>query len=246
MNGGAGMRKILRFNWPWYAGAAVTTVVAIAALGGSGIAAPWRWGAIALLMLADGWLLLSLLVSHVIYDRSDVARGAWLGTEPVAHVAVFHFGQDEASALVAARLPHATLQTFDLYEPQRVGTPSLRRARALAGDAKATTTAALDRLPLANGSLDLAVLAFAAHELRDHDNRVALIREVARVVTDNGRLLVLEHLRDGWNLLAYGPGAFHFLSRRTWLRCFADAGVAVARETRVTPWVRRFELRRTS
>ena len=26
----------------------------------------------------------------------------------------------------------------------------------------------------------------------------------------------------------------------------ADAGVAVTRETRVTPWVRRFELRRTS
>ncbi len=245
MNGCTGMLKILRFNWPWYAGALSVTALAAWLLGRGEIAAPLRAGAISLLVLADAWLLLSLLVSHVVYDRSDVARGAWLGTEPVERVGVFHFGQDEASALVAARLPNASLRTFDVYEPRRAGTPSLRRARAVATAVTKTTAAALDRLPLADGSLDLAVLAFAAHEIRDHDTRVALFAELARVVARDGRLLVLEHLRDGWNLLAYGPGVFHFLSRRIWLRCFAAAGVTVAAESRVTPWVRRFELRRS-
>ena len=250
MNGCAGMLKILRFNWPWYAGAAMVTAIAVWALGRSDIAAPWRWGALALLVLADLWLLLSLLVSHAIYDRSDVARGEWLGTLSNGAVAVFHFGQDEASALVAARLPHATLRTFDLYQPQRAGTPSLRRARALAQTDRASEpasieTASIDRVPLADGSIDLAVLAFAAHELRDHDGRVVLFRELTRTLAGGGRLLVLEHLRDGWNLLAYGPGVFHFLSRRTWLRCFAAAGLSVVQESRVTPWVRRFELRRS-
>ena len=100
-------------------------------------------------------------------------------------------------------------------------------------------------MPLADGSIDLAVLAFAAHELRDHDGRVVLFRELTRTLAGDGRLVVLEHLRDGWNLLAYGPGVFHFLSRRTWLRCFAAAGLSVVQESRVTPWVRRFELRRS-
>lgn len=243
MNGCAGMLKILRFNWPWYAGALVVTAIAVWALGRSDIDAAWHWCALALLVLADLWLLLSLLVSHAIYDRSDIARGDWLGTLAGGTVAVFHFGQDEASALVTARLPHATLRTFDLYQPQRPGTPSLRRARSLAHAAAASEAAVIDRVPLADGSIDLAVLAFAAHELRDHDDRVALFRELARTVRGDGRLLVLEHLRDGWNLLAYGPGVFHFLSRRTWLRCFAAADLAVAQESRVTPWVRRFELR---
>jgi len=245
MNSCTGMLKILRFNWPWYAGAVVATAIGVWALCRSDLASPWRWSALALLVLADLWLLLSLLVSHAIYDRSDVARGGWLGTLPNGAVAVFHFGQDEASALVAARLPHATLRTFDLYQPQRAGTPSLRRARALARAARADEAATIDRVPLAEGSIDLAVLAFAAHELRDHDGRVALFRELARTVAGDGRLLVLEHLRDGWNLLAYGPGVFHFLSRQTWLRCFAAAGLLVVQESRVTPWVRRFELRQS-
>ena len=239
------MLKIVRFNWPWYVGAVLVNVIAGWAIWQAEVDAPWRRIAIVLLVLTDLWLLLSLLVSHVIYDRSDVARGEWLGAEPVSNVAVFHFGQDEASALVASRLPGATLRTFDLWEPARAGTPSLRRARALAHADPSITAAALDRVPLADGSLDLGVLAFAAHEIRDHGTRVALFRELARISAGGGRLLVLEHLRDGWNLLAYGPGVFHFLSRRTWLRCFNAAGLTVSRESRVTPWVRRFELRRS-
>jgi SAM-dependent methyltransferase len=210
------------------------------------VVGPWQWSALVALVLADLWLLLSLAVSHVIYDRSDVARGAWLGPATASSVAVFHFGQDEASALVARTLPAAQRQTFDLYDPQRSGSPSLRRARALATAKAAATTAALDRLPLADGSLDLGVLAFAAHEIRDEGTRVALFRELARVLDASGRLLVLEHPRDAWNLLAYGPGAFHFLSRRTWLHTYTDAGLTVVHESRLTPWICRFELRRTT
>lgn len=245
MNGYVGLHKILRFNWPWYAGAALVTAVGGYALWHTEAAASWRWVALTLLVLTDVWLLLSIGVSHAIYDRSDVVRGDWLGNEPASTIAVFHFGQDEASALVQQRMPTSALQTFDLWAPDRTETPSLRRARALAATAPATHAAAIDRLPLADRSIDLAVLAFAAHELRDHGSRVALFRELGRVVSSDGRALVLEHLRDGWNLFAYGPGVFHFLSRRTWLRCFAAAGLTMAHESRVTPWVRRFELRRT-
>jgi hypothetical protein len=242
MKGVTGAWKIVRFNWPWYAIATATTI-ALATLSSSLDGDAGRRLAFAGSILAGGWTVLSVLVSHLVYDRSDVARGGWLDDLPARTVGVFHFGQDEASALVARVRPAATLRTFDVHDPSRSGSPSLRRARAARRDPTSVATAALDRVPLADGSLDLAVLAFAAHEVRDHRARVALFVELARVV-GSGRIVVLEHLRDGWNLLAYGPGAFHFLSARTWHATFAAAGLAVVAESTVTPWVRRFELAR--
>jgi SAM-dependent methyltransferase len=239
----AGVLKIVRFNWPWYAGAVLATAATLGGLALWPVGAPWAALAVMLMALADTWLLLSLVVSHLIYDRSAVARGGWLDGEAGSEVAVFHLGQDEASTHAARSLPAARRRTFDVYDPARSGSPSLRRARALAG--QDATAAALDRLPLADGSIDLGLVVFAAHEIRHDGTRALFFRELARVSGPAGRVLVVEHLRDGWNLLAYGPGAFHFLSRGAWLRTFAQAGLRVARESSLTPWVRRFELRRT-
>lgn len=253
MNGPAASRyggvwQIVRFNWPWYAAATAATAVAAALLVLWDLPTPWPQLAFAFLLLADLWLLLSLAVSHWIYDRSAIARGEWLRGITAQRVVVCHFGQDEATRHVARWLPAAAVQVFDLFDGT-LGTPSLRRARALAvlapGPIAAPSAAApLDALPLGGASQDLAVLAFAAHEVRDHATRVRLCAELARCLAPDGTLLVVEHLRDPWNLLAYGPGGFHFLSRRTWLRTFAAAGLAVVGETSLTPWVRRFELRR--
>ena len=239
----AGVLKIVRFNWPWYAGAVLVTAAMLGAVMTWTLAAPWATLAWVLVALADSWLLLSLVVSHVIYDRSVVARGGWLDGETAAEVAIVHLGQDEASAHAARMLPSANRRTFDVFDPARSGSPSLRRARALAGET--STPAALDQLPLANGSIDLALVVFAAHELRHDATREMFFCELARIIGPTGRVLVVEHLRDGWNLLAYGPGVFHFLARRTWLRTFAQAGLQVAQETSLTPWIRRFELRRS-
>jgi SAM-dependent methyltransferase len=238
-----GVLKIMRFNWPWYVGAVLVTAAMLGALLTWTIGEPWAMLAWALVALADTWLLLSLVVSHVIYDRSAVARGGWLDASTATAVAIFHLGQDEASVHTARLLPAANRQTFDVFDPTRSGSPSLRRARALANQTSLAAT--LDQLPLADGQVDLGLVIFAAHEIRHDATRAVFFRELARIISPSGRVLVVEHLRDGWNLLAYGPGAFHFLSRSTWLRTFAQAGLRVAQETSLTPWVRRFELRRS-
>ncbi len=242
MNSYAGVLKILRFNWPWYVGAVLVTAATLGALMTRTIPDPLASLAWALVALANTWLLLSLIVSHIIYDRSAVARGGWLGTDTAAEVAIFHLGQDEAAVHAKRLLPTSHHRTFDVYDPARSGSPSLRRARALSGEAATAITP--DRLPLADDSIDLGLVVFAAHELRHDASRAAFFRELARIIGPAGCVLVVEHLRDGWNLLAYGPGAFHFLSRRTWLRTFAQAGLRMTQETSLTPWVRRFELKR--
>lgn len=250
MNGYTGVLKIVRFNWPWYAGAVLMTAVLAGVLSRSTLSTPWPALVWTMIALADGWLLVSLIVSHVIYDRSSVARGGWLDGETAKEVAIIHLGQDEASAHATRLLPSANCRVFDVYNPQHSDSPSLARARALAVAASTpvspfvSTPVALNQLPLADGSIDLSLVIFAAHELRDDHVRAEFFRELARIIGPHGRVLVVEHLRDGWNLFAYGPGVFHFLGRRTWMRTFAQARLQVRHEASLTPWVRRFELRK--
>jgi SAM-dependent methyltransferase len=243
----AGVAKIARFNWPWYVAAmAVTAAAAIVIRSG---VLPERSVplAIAALLIADFWIIASLVVSHYVYDLSPISRGAWLaGIEPAAvrRAAVFHAGQDEGSQAAIQRLPAATVETFDFYDPAGAGSPSLERARALA-DSRARAIAA-DRIPLEDASLDLGLVVFAAHEIRRAETRTAFFRELGRVVAPSGRVVVVEHLRDVWNFIAYGPGALHFQSRGAWVRAFASAGLTVLRERPCTPFVRVFELGRPS
>lgn len=242
----SGLWKIVRFNWPWYVGAAAVTAAGALWLR-SGAADTWAVLVVAGLVAANLWLLLSLAVSHYVYDRSAVSRGAWLDRlDParVRRVAVFHAGHDEASEDLARVIPQAEVQILDFYDPERNGTASLKRARASAERRDAVM--ASDRIPLDDATLDLGIVVFAAHEIRADADRAAFFRELGRVLAPAGRAIVVEHLRDGWNFLAYGPGAFHFLARRTWRRSFADGRLELLLERSLTPFVRVFELGRAS
>jgi hypothetical protein len=56
-------------------------------------------------------------------------------------------------------------------------------------------------------------------------------------------VILVEHLRDPANFIAFGPGFLHFHSRRGWQRGWESAGFGLADEFRITPWVRVFVLR---
>lgn len=243
MSSYSGALKIIRFNWPWYAVAVAVTITAVAGLfldifpGISGALA------VAALVIGDLWLILSLAVSHYVYDRSPIARGAWLDkivASQIRRAAIFHAGQDEASPAVARLCPSIDFQVFDFYDERRNGTESLKRARSL--NPHRDVAIRFDNIPLDESSLDLVLVVFAAHEIRDDRERTAFFGEVRRVLAPTGRAIVVEHLRDIWNFAAYGPGAFHFFSERTWHRSFANGELEVVRESACTPFVRVFEL----
>jgi SAM-dependent methyltransferase len=241
-----GLRQIVRFNWPFYAAVAalvIPGVLGIPRLPGGATVHTLLYAALA---LAAFWTMSSLVVSWLVYDRSRLMSGDWireaLGYRPQEWVNI-HTGFDETTLMLRARLGRSHGRVLDIFDAREMPEASRGRAR------RATTRvdaepADFHHLPLPPETMDAAFLLFAAHELRTSEARCAFFREVHRTLAPGAHAIVAEHLRDAANVLAFGPGALHFHSRRAWVRTFTHTGFGIFEEFSITPFVRVFVLRR--
>ena len=240
-----GVLQILNFNRRMYA-------AALAAIGAAGIVWPFlgqaEHAAIAAgLAPALLWMAASLAVSHYVYDRSRLCEMEWLAralTTSVHSWINIHSGWDESSVSLISVFPGAEGEVVDIFDPRIMTEPSIRRARRLNHGAAVARSARFDALPFGDRSFDTAFCIFSAHELRRPSERVALFRDIARVLREPGECVVVEHVRDWRNFLAFGPGFLHFFSRGSWRRTASEAGLILANEFAFTPFVRVFIFRR--
>ncbi len=238
-----GVLQIVRYNWSLYVAAifvpALVVGLVLAVHPPAVLAALLILGAIA----AVFWLALSLAVSHYVYDRSDLYRWEWI-RERVApnprHVVNVHAGLDEISLALQKMYPAAEVAILDVYDPSEMPEPSIARARREDRSRLASIKADFRKLPIQPASADLVTVIFVAHELRRPAAKESFFRELARVIKPGGSVLLVEHLRDTWNLLAFGPGAFHFFPRSEWLRVAEATGFRLSEEISRTVFVRAF------
>ncbi|MBH8569092.1 methyltransferase domain-containing protein [Microvirga sp. STS02] len=240
-----GVWNVVRFNWHFYLAAGGAALV-LAGLWQAGPSALRPYAGL-LLVLALVPMLVSLLITAYIYDFSGLYQFKWLqaaGPVPAALLTV-SAGFDEISAPLAHQYPNANLLAADFYDAARHTEVSIQRARRAyppyPGTHAVDTRA---ELPLPAGSIDLAVAFLAAHEIRDAAERAAFFRELTRVLAPTGTVVVTEHLRDLPNFLAYTIGFLHFHSRQAWLATFRAAGLRVAHEVKITPFITAFFLRK--
>jgi SAM-dependent methyltransferase len=237
----------LQFNWRSYFGAALGVSVAMLAL-------PFLHpiGRVALLLAtapAMFWLASSLIVSHYVYDHFPLYDLNWilriLPRAPGRWINI-HCGFDETSGLLAAVFPEAASQVVDIYDPQVMTETSIRLARRLKHCAIPSAAARYDALAFSAGSFDAAFSIFAAHELRHHDQRVKLFREIARILVPGGDFILMEHSRDLWNFVAFGPGFLHFFSQLAWRKAAFEAGLTLRTEFSMTPFIHVYNLRKAT
>jgi SAM-dependent methyltransferase len=241
-----GVAKIVRFNVRFYI-LSVIGLTGVATLLASRNLPPW----LELMLLCGAavgafWTLSSLVVSWYVYDHIGVTRWQWLpGLIPVVpqRWANVHAGLDEATAALRLLFPGTEGSAVDIYDPEEMSEPSIARARRLHPSGEPFRQGRYDALPLPARSCVVVFLLFAAHEVRAVEHRAELLRETARVLGDDGYVVLVEHLRDWKNFLAFGPGFLHFHSRRNWLGVMRDAGLMVEQESPVTPFVEFFLLR---
>jgi SAM-dependent methyltransferase len=240
-----GVTQIVAFNCRMYAATALVLCVAMAALP---LLDAWERAAVfALIVPMLYWTLASIAVSHYLYDRYPLYDFRWLHgalTDETRRWIDIHAGLDETSALIEAQFPGARGEVVDIFDARTMTEPSIRRARELRGSLRQPMKARYDQLPFEDGRFDAAFIFFAAHELRKHAQRVVLFKEVSRLLRRDGELALMEHMRNAWNIAAFGPGALHFFSRKAWLTAAREAGLEVKSESAKTPFVRVFVLRR--
>ncbi|QIF00675.1 class I SAM-dependent methyltransferase [Roseimicrobium sp. ORNL1] len=240
------MLQIVRFNpWPYVAsvsGIILGTVVLSTCMH----AWPWWLQALGMLALgACGWLTVgSLLVSHLIYDRSDWPRGQWLqrallqpNPEQMLNV---HAGFDETTVRLRRWLPGAKITALDLFDPKVNTECSLLRARASLPTPPGTLVGSLDAWSVSSRSQDVVCLLLAAHEFRKSHERRRLLEQARSTlrISPSACIVLAEHARDAANFLAFGPGFLHFHSPATWQRDWEAAGLQSVRAFRVTPFLR--------
>lgn len=240
-----GVAQIVRFNWTFYATAALLLMAASFIILGHSLPSSVRNIFLAGVALAAFWLIMSLAVAYYVYDLAAIYDGSWiqrsLRTKP-RKWATFHAGLDEFSSILRDLFADSEGLVIDLFDPDEMTESSIRRARQSSKQSKGTIHANFRALPLPADELDAVFLFFCAHELRKSESRTQFFKELGRITGTHGQMILLEHLRDWPNFLAFGPGCFHFHSRRNWMRAIESGGFTVENEFRFTPFVRAFVL----
>jgi ubiquinone/menaquinone biosynthesis C-methylase UbiE len=247
VKGFEGVSNIVRFNWGYYLLSALAFGAAILIL--SIQALPWwfRTAALCGCICLVFWTCSSLLVSWYVYDVAGVMRWEWIRDRlqlAPRRWANVHAGLDQSTASLQRLFPGSEGAVIDIYDPKTMTEPSIARARRLYPSTEPFQPGQTGSLPLPNTDRDTVFLLFAAHEVRAVGDRTQLLRETSRVLNERGRVVMVEHLRDLPNFLAFGPGFLHFHSGRSWRDSIRKAGLQIEQQSRLTPFVRCFVLRK--
>jgi SAM-dependent methyltransferase len=225
-----GVWNIIRFNWHLYAMASGLILV-------MGVL---HWYLPAVLLLVS--MAITLTVSLYIYDLSGLYALAWVEPGAATTVVNIHAGFDETSAELRRKFPGVKLRVFDFYDPVKHTEVSVKRARRAYPPFPGTKRIVTNAIPLEEGSADRVFVIFAAHEIRNDEERASFFKQLNRIMSPTGCIQVTEHLRDLPNFLAYNIGAFHFLSRKSWLSTYAAAGFRIRSEKKINPFITTFIL----
>ncbi len=236
-----GILNIVRFNWHFYAIAFALGIGFLTAICFTRFTVLFGW---ALLFLAYSFLV-SLAVSCWIYDFTGFYSLDWLDKGffgKSANIVNIHAGFDETSAILRHKFPDAKLTILDFYDPAKHTEISIQRARKKYPPFPGTVSATTSRIPIRDNSIDLVFLVFSAHEIREFQESRKFFGELHRILAPDGKIILIEHLRDLPNSLAYTVGVFHFFPKSRWLKIIDKSNFVISAEQKLTPFTTSFIL----
>ena len=187
-------------------------------------------------------LFMPLIVSAYVYDYSGYYNFSWLhafiqNPGKAALVVNINAGFDETSFIIKDKFAHSELKVFDFYNASQHTEPAIKKARKVSLFYPNTQLIESDNIPLLDRSADVIFLLSAVHEIRSQEEKVRFLAECHRLCKPGGQVIMVEHLRDFPNFLAFSVGFTHFFSRSVWKNAFKTAGFSSFRETKFTPFM---------
>ena len=187
-------------------------------------------------------LIMPLIISAYVYDFSGYYDFHWLKNCQVVdsstnQILNINAGFDETSYIIKNRFPKSDLKVFDFYNAKQHTEPAIIRARKVSLVYPDTQQIKSNLIPVKDKSVDIIFLLSAAHEIRSHHEKIQFLKECHRICKPDGKVIMIEHLRDFPDFLAFSIGFTHFFSRSTWKNAFEQAGFVTFQETKFTPFM---------
>ncbi len=226
-----GVFNIVRFNWHFYI-LALFLILLIYIFKGFYIK---FWQILIFLILLP--LIISLLVSYYIYDFKDFYSLKWLEFIEIKNpknIININAGFDETSQIIENLYPNSNLKVLDFYNPKLNTEISIERARKTYPAYKNTKNVSFSDLPIKHEFSELIFLIFAAHEIRKENERIEFFKELNRILAKKGKIILVEHLRDLPNFLAFNIGFLHFYSKKYWISDIQNANLKITKEHKLT------------
>lgn len=187
-------------------------------------------------------LIMPLIVSAYVYDFSGYYDFHWLkkcsiDQSKVKQILNINAGFDETSFIINNNFPEADLKVFDFYDAERHTESAIIRARKVSLVYPNTQQMVSHTIAMNNQSADLVFLLSAAHEIRMNEEKIQFLQECRRVCKPDGKVIMVEHLRDFPNFLAFSVGFTHFFSKTVWKNAYKSAGFRSCEEVKFTPFM---------
>ncbi len=240
-----GVLNILSFNRHFY----VLGLAVLALLFTSRLFIQWPGIVFLLVIVAFLYgLLMPLVVSAFVYDLSGFYQFNWLDSQVrdmtgINVIVNINAGFDETSFIIKNKFPHADLKVFDFYNAKRHTEPAIKRARKVSSVYPNNQQIESGSIPLKDKTVDIIFLLSAVHEIRSQEEKIQFLEECHRICKPEGKVIMVEHLRDFPNFLAFTIGFTHFFSRNTWKNVFKRSGFSSFQETKFTAFMSIFTCR---
>ncbi|WP_316839115.1 methyltransferase domain-containing protein [Pedobacter gandavensis] len=235
-----GIWNIIRFNWHFYLLSMglifLLMLLALIQPAFQGLLYIAAFGMLAIIVI-------SLSVSWYVYDLSGLYSFNWLNPSSTEdRIVTINAGFDETTAILGRKFPKGEILVLDFYDPLKHTEVSIKRARKAYPAFPGTQQVSTKKIELEDHSIDKIFLILSAHEIREEKERIVFFKELNRVLSSNGQIFIVEHLRDLPNFLAYNIGFFHFHSKATWFKTFDEAKLLIQQELKLTPFISTFIL----
>lgn len=234
-----GVLNILSFNRHFYVFGFVALVLIVASQMLFEWSVPLFWVIVVSFLYG---LIMPLIISAYVYDFSGYYNFHWLKSCGIVdsntnQILNINAGFDETSFIIKNKFPQSDLKVFDFYNAKQHTEAAIIRARKVSLVYPNTQQIITNKIPLKDGSVDVIFLLSAAHEIRKQEEKVEFLKECHRLCKPHGKVIMVEHLRDLPNFLAFSVGFTHFFSKKVWKKAFEKAGFSTFKETKFTPFM---------
>jgi SAM-dependent methyltransferase len=208
-----GVGNILLFNWHFYLLACIFIVSSLL------LSSYYFPAYLKLIFILNGLivfqLLVSLFTSYFIYDLNSLYDFKLIkASTKKMFLANINAGFDETSEILKQKFSQSTLIPMDFYNPENHTEISIKRARKRYPPTDENLQISATNINYTDHSFDKIFLIFTAHEIRDFKERLKFFEELKRILKPDGEIILIEHLRDMPNFLAYFVGFFPFLQQK--------------------------------